>query len=351
MSENVFILGTGRCGSTLLSNMLNLHPQVLSLSEFFTFVTDLGTLISEAFPEHPLDGRQFWQFISACHAKQNTMLRHDIAMREVLYPWQTGQRFNAQNGVPALLQTTLPHLDPQCDALFDELAQQVCSYPMATAAQHYQALFDWLTKRYGKSLWVERSGGSLRVANRLIENFPQAKFVHLVRNGEDCALSMQRHNGFKMALLIFQMIEVLGIDPFESDDRSWQSDLPDDLVPFLPENFDGQAFRDYEISPSLYGYYWSGEIIEGLAALERLPKERCHTLRYEDILQSPRETLAALMQFIGPDLLSEEWLAQAMAMIGTPSSCSQQLCAKEQALLSDACQSGFAALQERGIGW
>ena len=32
----IFVLSTGRCGSTTLSNILNLHP-ALSLSEFVSF--------------------------------------------------------------------------------------------------------------------------------------------------------------------------------------------------------------------------------------------------------------------------------------------------------------------------
>ena len=31
-----FIVGSGRCGSTLLSRMLSHHPKLLSLFEFFT---------------------------------------------------------------------------------------------------------------------------------------------------------------------------------------------------------------------------------------------------------------------------------------------------------------------------
>lgn len=31
----VLVLSTGRCGSTMLSDVLNTHPEVLSLSEFF----------------------------------------------------------------------------------------------------------------------------------------------------------------------------------------------------------------------------------------------------------------------------------------------------------------------------
>jgi hypothetical protein len=31
----VIVVSTGRCGSTMLSNMLRLNPEILSLSEFF----------------------------------------------------------------------------------------------------------------------------------------------------------------------------------------------------------------------------------------------------------------------------------------------------------------------------
>ena len=32
----VIILNSGRCGSTMLSDVLNRHPRILSLSEFFS---------------------------------------------------------------------------------------------------------------------------------------------------------------------------------------------------------------------------------------------------------------------------------------------------------------------------
>ena len=34
----VFVVSTGRCGSTMLSNMLRLNPEILSLSEFFSLL-------------------------------------------------------------------------------------------------------------------------------------------------------------------------------------------------------------------------------------------------------------------------------------------------------------------------
>ena len=34
----VIVVSTGRCGSTMLSNMLRLNPEILSLSEFFSLL-------------------------------------------------------------------------------------------------------------------------------------------------------------------------------------------------------------------------------------------------------------------------------------------------------------------------
>ena len=56
----VFVVGTGRCGSTLLSQFLAMHPGILSLSELLDFMTDLGGRIAESFPEEEIDGPGLW---------------------------------------------------------------------------------------------------------------------------------------------------------------------------------------------------------------------------------------------------------------------------------------------------
>src|SRR5688572_8494150 len=103
MSEPTFIVGTGRCGSTLLSDVLRRHPDILSVSEFFTLVTDLGGRIEEAFPDGDVDGRAVHAVVAGAHPKQTLMHRHDVAMSEVLY------RPKDCLDVPAILNTTLPH--------------------------------------------------------------------------------------------------------------------------------------------------------------------------------------------------------------------------------------------------
>jgi hypothetical protein len=338
-----FIVGTGRCGSTMLSNFLRDHPDLLSLSEFFTLITDLGGRIAESFPQGAIDAARFWQLIAAPHPKQSVMLRHGVAMDEVLYRPGPGTRFSAEAGVPAIMQTTLPHLSAQADALFDEVHAFVAAQPAAPAAVHYRSLFDWLAGRFGKRAWVERSGGSLRIVRRLAEAFPGARFVHLVRDGRACAMSMSRHFGFRMALLAMQLTEILGADPFESNDRTWAGDLPDELVPFLPESFDGEAFRRHETPLPLTGHYWSGEIMSGLRELAALPAERVLTMRYEDFLSSPTSSITALLEFLGVPA-DEAWVRRTAAMVRPARSAWETLPASELQPLQDACRPGFAAL-------
>jgi hypothetical protein len=284
----VFIIGTGRCGSTLLSNMLREHPAILSLSEFFSSVTDMYTRLPQAFPEGTIQAAQFWEILSGHYQKQNLMIRHDIAVEEILYPYRASTaHFNAETGVPAILQTALPHLTADHDALFDEVHQFVLSQPPALIGVHYQALFAWLQHRFKQQVWVERSGGSLRIVTQLLEQFPTAKFVHIVRDGRDCAMSMSRHYAFRMALIAFYLQMALGCDPYEDDDRSGVADLSDELYRFLPEHFDADAFRAYQVTPSLFGRFWSGELMRGLPVLSQIPPDRRLTLRFEDFLTTP----------------------------------------------------------------
>jgi putative sulfotransferase len=353
MTEQVFIVGTGRCGSTLLSSVLRLHPEVTSVSEFLSFATDLGCQIAATFPSGDVDGRWLWERIATPLPRQNLMIRHDVAMDEVLYPWRDrAHRFNRDTGVPAISQVTLPHLTADPDGWLDALEPVVQAFEPAPVGVQLRRLFDWLAARDGGAIWVERSGGSLRVVHRLIEHFPRARFVHLVRDGRDTALSMSRHRGFKMVLACFQMLELLGCDPFQSDDRRWEGDLPDDLAALLPERFTRQAFHDFEAPPPLCGHYWAGEIVEGLAALDRLPPDRLLTLRFEDLLDDPRRVVQRLMTYLlGADRADAGFLTRAAELVHRPASRWQDLAARDRGQLEAACQAGFEALAAREVLW
>jgi hypothetical protein len=346
----VLVVGTGRCGSTLVSEMMRAHPEVLSLSELFSFVTDLGSLIPQAFVGEPVTGAAFWRVMASCPPRENLLLRHGLRMEEVTYPFERG-RHRPTEGVPALLMTTLPHLADEPDALFDELAAVMCARPPAAMADHYRAMFGYLMRRHGRRTWVERSGGTLRIVQHLVTAFPEARFVHLVRDGRDTAISMSRHIGFRMAMVSFQLQEMLGVDPWESDDRSEAGDLGDELAALLPERFTAEAFTRHDIAPSLCGHYWSGEILRGLAVLRTLPPGRVLTLRYEDLLADPTRSVTRLGDMLGLGAVDPRWLAASVAMVRRGRSAFRSLAPADRRELEHACAPGFAALAAQGLTW
>lgn len=346
----VLILGTGRCGSTLLSEMIRDHPQALSVSELFSFLSDLGMRIEQVFPRELLTGRRFWELLAEPQPRQSILLRHGLQMPEVIYPWDRG-RFTAEHGVPPILQGLLPHLDPvDPDTLFDEIGREMAARPEASIGEHYRAFFGHLQQRFAKDFWVERSGGSLRVAARLIDAFPEARVLHLVRDGRDTALSMSRHIGFRMALLCGLQAEMLGTDPYESDDRSEEEDLTDDLAAVLPERFTPGAFDDVDLSPAFCGHYWSGEVMNGLDTLGGLPADRLLTVRYEDLLTEPSGTIETIGRFLN-DRPCPRWVARATELVEHRPSRWTALPTAERHELELACRPGFEALADHGMHW
>ncbi len=126
------------------------------------------------------------------------MVRHGCEVEEMIYPLRPGSRFDRTTGVPAVMFAALPHLTQNPDALFEELRSFVMQLDPALPAIQYQRVFEWLRRRFRKRVWVERSGGSVRGVSRLAQAFPDARFIHMIRDGRDCALSMSRQLAFRL---------------------------------------------------------------------------------------------------------------------------------------------------------
>ncbi len=347
MSQPTFIVGTGRCGSTLLSGMFRRHRLVASFYEFFTFVCDIGGCIPDEFPGDEIDGGRFWNLLSAIGPRLNLSLRQDIAMPEIVYPYRSpAARFSAQSGVPVILQATLPHLTSDPDALFDELREFVLPRPIAPIRAHYDALFDWLVRRFHKRIWVERSGGVFVILEPIYHLFPDARFIHIVRDGRDTAISIREHCGFRLFILATMLTEMLGVDPFYSADRTNLERVPPPLRAFLPESFDPEVFRNYRIPLAACGQLWSQQIAKGLQVLSRLPPPSVCTVRYEDLLREPAVQIQRIAKFLGEEFVDQAWAESCASMVRKPQSAWQSLNENEAAELAAACQPASTSCEE-----
>ncbi|KUL63897.1 sulfotransferase family protein [Streptomyces sp. NRRL S-1521] len=341
MRSLTFVIGTGRSGSTALSRILNTHPDVLSLNEYLASVGDA------AFPEGKVSGAVFWQALFRPTPYFASMIRSGLLMPEFLYTRRPGRYTDDPAGVPALSLMVLPHLTDDPDGLLDELRAVVVAWPERTAAEHHEALFAWLGERFGRTAVVERSGYSTGWAPGLRAAFPHAKFVHLFRDGPDCALSMSRHPGYRVITLMREIRERTGVDSFGELTDGMVRSLPPELAPLLAESFDPALVRDRDLPVRRFGALWSELVTEGTRFLAGLPADRRMTLAYEDLLDAPREELARLAAFVGIEP-SARWLDSAAATLdgGRRGSARRQLTAAELQDLKESCAPGARVLAE-----
>lgn len=340
----LFVLSTGRCGSTALSAMLNLHPRILSLSEFFSF-----TGIAPFAWRNP-GGRRIWRALAAQPRRMRLMLAEPYD--EVLYDFDRPAAGYTRAGIPPILCTALPHIagdQKHSEDLFERLRPAVLAQPRQPAAVHYRALFAWLRDALGRDVWIERSGASLLFASTLIRAFPDARFIHLYRDGREAALSMSRHYLYRLIAGTLGHFRRLGADPCRliASDPGW----------------DRKALRLYRVSRLLparalaprgvppldeFGKLWSAMIERSETLLGGLPPERVHRIRFEDLCADPGERLAALMEFIDPALRDRAWLARAAGLARAPRRRFPELPDRRQAALTAACRPGLDILGYAG---
>jgi hypothetical protein len=324
----VFVVSTGRCGSTTLSNVLRLHPSILSVSELF------GSLMPGAFPSGLISGERFWALLSQPNPHWTMILRAELPFEEVVYRPGPPARYTRETGVPPILLMTLPHLSDEPEALFDEIGRWVAREGPKPVQEHYLQLFAWLCRRLDRRVWVERSGMSLPRAPLLAELFPDARFVHLYRDGRDTALSMSRHVGFRMLWMSGATSRALQPDPGR--------DGPQQAAP-PPPLFDRDVLLNAPVPPEAMGRFWSDMVVQGSAFLASLDASRVLTLAYESLVEEPAEELRRLARFIeaGED---GDWVTRAASSLhGRPARWTQ-LAADEQRRLTEACTPGLQKL-------
>ncbi|MFD7560290.1 sulfotransferase family protein [Streptomyces sp. NPDC059835] len=338
MRTLTFVVGTGRSGSTALSGILNAHPDVLSLNEL------LSSVQSRGFPEGRLGGGEFWRLLADPNPLFERMIRNGVPMPEFLYTRRPGRFATETTGIPALSLMVLPHLSDDPDGLLDELEKKVRGWPERTAAGQYETLFGLLCERFGRTAVVERSGYSLERVPLLRRVFPRARFVHLFRDGPDCALSMSRHTGYRLIFLLREILARTGVERVEDLTKEQIRSLPAELSPLLSERFDSALVLDRELPSTGFATLWSQLIVQGVAHLDAVPAPARTTLAYEDLLDEPHKELTRLAAFIGVEPLPQ-WLdAGAARLDAGRRGASLRLPETELAALRESCAPGARAL-------
>jgi len=327
-----FIVGTGRCGSTLLSRMIAECPAAASLCEVLN-----GLDVQRRFQPAAMTGPEFAALVTAEQPVLTATLRRGYPVEEVVYPFGRG-RFRRGEAMPYIAGACLPRLTSDPDALLDALVAFARALPPAPPAEQYRRLFAWLAERHGRACWVERSGSSIEYLPALAAAFPEARFLHLHRDGRETALSMREHHAYRVPISLLYRAPARGGRP---------------ATDFGPIDFAAEPRPGDPISlilaarppAALFGRYWSDQLVRGLPAAAQLPPGRWLSLRFEDLVAKPEDSLARGAEHLA--LPGGAWLARAAALVrGAPPARYPGLPREEAERLAEACRPGEAALRE-----
>jgi putative sulfotransferase len=275
----------------------------LSVSELFSGLRD------HDLSERNLSGAEFWGMLSTPSQIDVTGLRCQIKLDEMLYPAfdprPGANRFTWATGLPPLMQACIPHLTDRPDDMYATLEAMTVEQPRRLLSGHLWWLFGVLAGDRRPAVVVERSGGSLAYAASLMGLFPQARVVHLFRDGRECAVSMSRHGRYKLAMIRAAMRARFGYDPYTSADavdgdsrRSAAGVAGDEeLSALTPDRITPARYDQFEVPLGRYGGMWTKMIVDGLAELP--DRSRVLALDYGDLVGRPDENIGRLLEFLG----------------------------------------------------
>lgn len=213
----LFVVGCPRSGTTLLQRMLHNHPQ-------------LAVAYDSLFIPAAVRGQ----------ADKNPPVSADLVERI-----ETFHRF-PRLGLP--------------EGIVTRLAPGARDY-----AELVQRIYDAFAALHGKPLGGEKSPGYVRHMPMLHDLFPDARFIHLVRDGRNVALSL----------------------------LDWGKKTQRPKGP-------ARKYRLWQESPvAVSALWWARKAGRGRRDAQRLPPDRYQEVSYEQLVDRPEDTLKALSGFLG----------------------------------------------------
>jgi LPS sulfotransferase NodH len=236
VTKPIFILGTGRCGSTLLHRLLALHPNVMWLSGFCT-----------RYPKRPEWNR--WAVSALDFPPLRRLLGRKIRPGEAWPFWDT----HAYGFAGPCRDLDRRDVTPRVKAQLREVLSA-----MLTPSRNRLLL---------KVVGWPRTG-------YLTEVFEDAKFIHIVRDGRAVA-SSSLHVGFWHGW---------------HGPQAWRAGL------LSPE--DQATWEQHDCSfVALAALHWRIWLRSIEAARRTVDPSRFHEIRYETLCAAPREVCRHILEF------------------------------------------------------
>lgn len=218
MKAPIFVVGANRSGTTLLRLVLNAHPRIAIPEEIVYFGSFMAGVPIESWQSPPLAESRYAAFVRQFIEKKCAALEG------------------------------IDH-----EALIGEIMQS----ETRDFRRPYQMAIEAWARLHGKERWGEKTPGNLFYADVLRDMFPDARFIHMVRDPRAGVSSMMKTSFF-----------------------------PKDIV------FNAMSRHKF--------------MTRGRDILETaVPASHRTTLRYEDLVTNPEPTIKALCNFLEEDFHPE----------------------------------------------
>jgi hypothetical protein len=219
--QPIFIGGTARSGTHAVGRLIDVHPRYHMIPLETRFVSGTGGLCDLLNGETGMRA-----FVKKCFGKW----------------WSRGLRHI--RGLQLIVE------QDQFEAAMARFQEEYERDRWQASSQLIRDLLDPTAERAGKPAWVELSGQNIRAAPTLRKLFPDARFIHMVRDGRAVVAGIVR-----------------------------KRDMPDDLA--------------YAMD------HWAKRVRASAAALRELPAGSALTIQLEDLAAHDRErTYAQLVDFL-----------------------------------------------------
>ncbi|MGE0386221.1 MAG: sulfotransferase [Gammaproteobacteria bacterium] len=320
------VIGTGRCGSTLLSDLIAMHPRTMVLSEFFTALDP-----ARGWPhDRDIDAAEFAAILAREDGIGPAYMAQNRSIGEVLVDLEAEKAAHAGFlNRPTIQFIAMPFLAPSDPlGLYQGLVSQVRTQPRQSLRTHFQGAIGWLQRRQGKDAWVERSGLSTNTFRAIRRTFPDARFVHIHRDGAESALSMLNH--VHMRLMVSYHF-----DPPTGDElrRTLDLSLPPADNPLVQR-------LEHPLPAERFGEYWSWSLALTYRELPYLPPDQLHEVRFEDLMANPRGVLEGIEGFLELPAAGREWIDAAVARVRQVPTRANLLDPQARERLEAACRPG-----------
>jgi hypothetical protein len=238
----VFVLGTGRCGSTLVQDVLAQHRSsgfVSNLDDNFPIPPSLGRWAADIYRAVP-PGLMQKSPVRCIPSEAYNALNRDVS--------------------PILSR---PFRDLRDEDVTPWLERRL------------GAFFDSRAEAHGTPVFLHKFTGWPR-ARFLRRIFPEARFIHVVRDGRAVANSW------------LQMSWWLG---YQGPDH-WQWGP-------IPDRYRTEWTESMQSFPALAGILWKMLIDAFIEARSQIPPGQWLNVRYEDVVERPRQCFAEMLEFAG----------------------------------------------------